>query len=304
MNKLVLAGMLLVFTGSSLVHAQMPEDCPCRHANTKQKNKVSQQKPIISHQKNNAQAASQPVAQPVPAVKPSVAEQFPSVTDAPSQSDVVPMSEVAHSNDKAKQDASPFYLGVSVGAHHGQISNTSVKSNNYFSGRVFGGYKLSNNLSVELGYFKVSPESLTNASANHGVYNTTKNASTLKSGRSGIDLVGVYKSTEMLPGFYAKAGVAYDLMETKSTSSTTVKNISARDRTIYGHVLNNGNKATQASVKRSSHIDMDAVIGVGYETHLTDNVLINVDYTRYQPLEKNDVKKPINFFSIGTKYQF
>lgn len=306
MNKLVLAGMLLVFAGSLPVHAEMPDDCPCRHLNIKpksaisiKKNKVSQHKPIINSVKASkpvAQTAAEPSVQAPAEVPPPVSIETPVRPEIPS----IPVS----SRVDIKQKLTPLYLGVSAGAHYGQLSNTSPKSTYHVAGRAFAGYKLNDNIAVELGYFMMKPESTSASSVKSDNQVTTKNKSDAKARRSGVDLVGLYKSTETLPGLYVKAGIAYDRLNDKKTTTTTVRGIPARDRTIYGHILNNGNKTTHVSASRLLKDNMDAVIGIGYETNLSQHLMINVDYTRYQPVKKNEVKTPINFFSIGTKYQF
>lgn len=315
MNKSILAGLLLMFLASTAAQAEVAEDCPCLHLTKKQKIFIpSEQVPEGEDNYLAAENKKQPVntvqvvlpaRQPATVAKP-VAKTIltPATATTPAPAPFTQKSEVAKEDKTTQKTLSSFYMGLSAGAHYGDVSSVSPKKTAHFTGRIFGGYELTDNLAIELGYFMVKPESQpTGSSVEHDVYNTTRNSSSLKARRHGLDILGVVKSTETVPGLYGKFGVAYERINFKDTLVSAVTGIPARDRTGSGHILHYGDKTINVLDNRSLEDNADFVLGVGYETKIMDHLFIRIDYSRYQPV-KREIKMPVNFLSIGTKYQF
>lgn len=287
MNKLVLASLLTISIGG-VVQAQGLDDCPCRQQAKKQKHHVSNKKSIKKHAVGVVSPEKKSVNQTVFPVAP-VVEQHQTTVPTVDQT--------------TNKQLSPVYIGLAAGVHHGYLSGSSTESVNHFTGRIFGGYKVTNNVAIEVGYFMMKPESLAAFTKTQDSYTTTKNTTTQKVRRQGVDVVGIYQSTDILPGLYGKLGVAYDRTNVKKNDRTVITGIPARDRTIYGHILSKGKRTVNTSHHHSFKDNVDVVVGAGYEVKVTDHLGINIDYTRYQPVQ-HEKKAPINFWSIGTNYQF
>lgn len=316
MNKLVLASLLLIFGGNALAQAESAENCPCLHLTKKPKNPVHPQNVVIMQDQYIAPAKTSavlPVAQPIQVVKPAEkvqaapqsvaamkAEPKKAKTETAKPADVASES---HTNTAEDKNPGPFYLGLSSGAHYGDISSSSVSPTYHFTGRIYGGYQATDNFSVELGYFRVRSELISEYSVEKDSYNTTRNTNLLKAHRHGFDLLGVFKSKEMIPGLYGKVGIAYERVNFKDTLISAVTGIPARDRTGKGGILSYGDKTISVLASRSLKDNADYVLGFGYELNLTNHIMMNVDFTRYQPI-RDEVKKPVNYLSLGLKYQF
>lgn len=306
MNKLVLTSLLLIFGSGTVAQAETAENCPCLHLTKKAKTPVSQpnivilQDEYIAPKKMNG---ALPAAQPIQVVKPVAKTPVTPKQVAAAHAEPVEMAKESQTNKNDHSNLTSFYMGFAAGTHHGGISSSSPSTTYHFTGRIFGGYNLTDNLSVEVGYFNVRSELISSSSVERESRNITRNTNLLKARRHGFDLLGIYKSTDTVPGLYAKAGLGFERINFKDTVISAVSGIPVRDRTSSGHVLSYGDKAISVLASRSLKDNADAVVGVGYEIRVMNHLLMNIDFTRYQPI-KHEVKMPVNFLSIGAKYQF
>ncbi len=182
------------------------------------------------------------------------------------------------------QTATPsqFYIGVDgvsqrlkstddlPGGPTGPAALTESKT----TARLFGGYQITPNWAVELGYGS------TRYSVN---VDDIDERSTGNLRLKGLDLGVTYKFTQGLPGFFVKAGLSR--FKAEASGSGTDKGTNA-PFTISGSESGTG-----------------PMFGFGYEANLTGNLDGRVGYTQYNKVAgDSDVK--LRMLYVGLKYRF
>ncbi len=140
--------------------------------------------------------------------------------------------------------------------------------------RVFGGYQISPNWAVELGYTSIK------YGINVDNRNERDNGSiTFK----GFDLGITYKLTDVLPGFFVKAGIGRFKGQAVVTEFTKATGVT--------EFVNDSGSGTSP------------MFGFGYETNITGNLDGHIGYTQYNKVAGiSDVK--MRMYYIGLKYRF
>lgn len=311
MKKIVSVSLLSIVLGHTVVYAASTPPCPCA---VKKINKKVLHRHMVQYQRKNAVHEVSP-QQPLPssdqkndahAVDEAIEVYVPEQTteEAPAYQDHEQVTDVATNNKSPVKH--PLYLGMSVGrAYHAEFVGHHHQVASSFAGRIYGGYQLNDNIALETGYFK-------SAHYNHSL---TGNADAGRSQHQGMDVLAVYRTTDFLPGLYAKAGIAYDRLATKdrvgyATMSSTL--ITPHSKSTYRgtrplQYIHEGTKTTTTStqaVKSSSTQDnVHAVLGVGYEFKVTDQLGIDMSYLRYQPVNHTHAQG-MHLFTVGSRYAF
>ncbi|MCZ8257061.1 MAG: porin family protein [Polaromonas sp.] len=180
--------------------------------------------------------------------------------------------------------ATAFYLGIDgnyldlkiprdspPGGFNGRYESKDKTS----AVRVFGGYQFSPNWAVELGYLSSGKFTMRETDAFGTIDADLK--------ISGVELSGVYKFTEGVPGLFLKAGVTQ--LKAKGT---------VRDTAAGTGVVTTDNGSASGS---------GALFGIGYETRLTGNLDGRIGFSRYQRVA-GESDANINSFYLGLKYNF
>jgi opacity protein-like surface antigen len=178
----------------------------------------------------------------------------------------------------------PFYVGVDgnyldlripqdspPGGFNGRYESKDKAS----AVRVFGGYQFTPNWAVELGYLSSGKFTMRETDAFGTVDADLK--------ISGLELSGVYKFTQGVPGLFLKAGV------TQFKAKGTMRDTAAGTGVVT---------TSDGSVSGSG-----ALFGIGYETRLTGNLDGRIGFTRYQRVA-GESDANINAFYLGLKYNF
>lgn len=178
----------------------------------------------------------------------------------------------------------PFYVGVDGNYFDLKIPQDSPPGG--FNGRyeakdktsavrVFGGYQFTPNWAVELGYLSSGKFSVRETDA-FGTIDADLKV-------RGVELSGVYKFTQGVPGLFLKAGVTR--LKAKGTT---------RDTAAGTGVVTTSDGSASGS---------GALFGIGYETRLTGNLDGRIGFTRYQRIA-GESDANINSFYLGLKYNF
>jgi opacity protein-like surface antigen len=173
---------------------------------------------------------------------------------------------------------SAFYVGVDAAyatTSAGSVSGYRKTSETTNVGllRLLGGYQFNQNIALELGYFTSGDfkQAGTNGSIS---YNT-------KSSVKGVDLAGIYKFTEVVPGLFLKAGITSSKVDASATATS-------------------GSAFASASGSASG---TGYLAGLGYDLNITGGLDARLGYTRYERLGGQSANK-LNVFSAGLKYRF
>ncbi len=182
------------------------------------------------------------------------------------------------------QTAAPsqFYIGID-GARQKLKFNDDVPggpvapagiTDSKTTARLFGGYQITPNWAVELGY----------ANKNYSLnVNNTSERTTGSLRLKGLDLGVTYKFTDSLPGFFVKGGFS----RFKYSGS------------VSGTNLVDGSTFTGSG----SESGTGPMFGFGYEANLTGNLDGRIGYTQYNKVAgDSDVK--LRMFYVGLKYRF
>uniref|UniRef100_Q3AQW3 Outer membrane protein OmpA-like transmembrane domain-containing protein n=1 Tax=Chlorobium chlorochromatii (strain CaD3) TaxID=340177 RepID=Q3AQW3_CHLCH len=158
---------------------------------------------------------------------------------------------------------------------------TVTQNRGFVNGRVFTGYNFNKNIAVELGYLQTG-----DTTANIAGVSGTLVAYTgeLKASVSGIDYSILIRpiSNNEWNGLFIKAGGHYLEMDQKG--SLTFAGI--------------GTNTIKESVNGSGFL-----IGIGYDTPITDNIDLRSAYTYYGKIA-GDSDSEANFFTIGLLAKF
>ncbi len=184
------------------------------------------------------------------------------------------------------QTAAPasFYLGldgtylnlkVPVDSPPGGFNGRYDLKNNTGALRLFGGYQFTPNWAVELGYLSSGSFSMSQSDQFGTVQSDMK--------ISGLELSGVYKFTQGVPGLFLKAGV----------TQFKVKG-SSRDTATGTGVVTTENESISGN---------GALFGLGYETTLSGNISGRIGFTRYQRVA-GESDANVNAVYLGLKYNF
>lgn len=181
----------------------------------------------------------------------------------------------------------PFYFGLDV-AYLRQKNQTrdfkeawfdefgttpSVKQDrNAGAGRIFAGYSVNENLSLELAYFKTTKEKI-DASDN------IRSAS-IKYDAKGVELSGLF-SPSQFPNFFVKAGAIYSELDARISASA-------------------GNNVGTSSVNDKG---WGYVAGFGYKYPINQVVDIKATYAYYGRVA-GDSDSHLNLLSLGFQYHF
>lgn len=182
------------------------------------------------------------------------------------------------------QSASPgqFYVGLDGGRQKlsfsddlsGGPASPAAFTNSRTAARLFGGYQITPNWAVELGY----------SSTNYGV--TVDDADERSTGNmrlKGLDVGVSYKFTDVVPGLFVKAGIS---RFKANASGSGVEKAPGTPFTITGSLSGTG-----------------PMFGFGYETNLTGNLDGHIGYTQYNKVAGDgDVK--LKVYYAGLKYRF
>jgi len=141
--------------------------------------------------------------------------------------------------------------------------------------RLFGGYQFSPNWAAELGYLSSSSFSMRQSDA----FGTVESDMKL----SGLELSGVYKFTQGVPGLFLKAGVTR--FKAKGSS---------RDTAVGTGVV---------TIDSGSQTGSGYLFGIGYEAPLSGNLNGRIGFTRYQKVA-GESDANINAVYVGLKYNF
>jgi opacity protein-like surface antigen len=171
------------------------------------------------------------------------------------------------------------YVGIDGGrANLGDNESTSgyqvtsdVSKVGFIRGMV--GYRFSENLALEAGYFGSGNARL---EQNNGVRSESISANV-----RGADFAAIYKFTEGLPGLFFKGGLSYAKVSMSERSG-------------------GAGSSYQADAFQTG---MGYLVGLGYEVDFFSNWSANIAYTRYQRLAGLENAK-MGVISAGLKYRF
>lgn len=283
MKKRVAAGLVpIVLSSFSCVKAdEVMSYCTCQPVSSISQKSFSP--------KNNTKILLPHTAKvPRARIKKTAAFMPHSVVKQDSHAAVPQVSESAPVQTNAAVSHPALYLGVSAGrmgqSHYSHSTNT---------GRIYGGYQFSDQLGIESGYF--------NSAKWHQGNSTDKH--------QGVDILAVYRPTNVLPGFYAKAGLAYEHESHTSVQTedrVTHSKYTYRDRPYPLPLKHIGGDRHIIKTTIDNHTDdhIDMVLGMGYELALTQHLGLDVSYMRYQDVKHSRQSKGLNLFSVGARYAF
>jgi opacity protein-like surface antigen len=141
--------------------------------------------------------------------------------------------------------------------------------------RLFGGYQFNPNWAMELGYLSSSSFTMRQSDSFGTVDSDMK--------LSGLELSGVYKFTDAVPGLFLKAGV------TRFKAKGSTRDTAAGTGVV---TIDNG------SVSGSGFL-----YGIGYEAPLSGQLSGRIGYTRYQKVA-GESEANVNAVYLGLKYNF
>lgn len=213
------------------------------------------------------------------------------------ETELVPVQEYAANRSQIQyiENSSIFYAGLEGGISLNKLNNRpfvnwaeTYRWNNEQQARagavkIYFGVNLKQNIALETGMFTSTSIKRSRADAN-----PTKQYST-KIKVSGIDLVMRYLSTDVMPGVFVKAGIAY--VQSAGRSQLPYQ---PNWKPPVGEVHTAG---TNSSVNLE--------LGVGYLHPLNDDIDIVMSATRYQTLiQEQQIKTDVTIFSAGAIYHF
>lgn len=165
-----------------------------------------------------------------------------------------------------------FYAGAELGSSQVKDQSGSVSSalvsgvggtanasqdKNVFTGRIFGGYKIIENVDVELGYFQTSSYSLN--------FNGTSGGGTAYSGSASQKLSGFDYSVLLRPsissgfnGVFLRLGGHYSKVKADVSVTGITTAVASGDQNGSGFVA-----------------------GLGYDLNVADNIAIRAEYTHF-----------------------
>jgi opacity protein-like surface antigen len=221
-----------------------------------------------------------------PEINQEINSETPSIDTSSVQSPESPETSVS---DPVKNSMHGAYIGIEGALHHiGKYAPASAKeyvpgakSVNANGARLSLGYRINDNLAVELGY-------LTGLSTH--VENTHSQATAHV---QGADLSVLYHMTVVVPGVYFRGGMSY---LNADASSSVNKPAEYRTRPLHNYV-------NPTRYDREQRRGVGLVAGIGYETAVSEHVLLNAGYTRYQGVAGNK-HNAMDVVNIGAKYTF
>ena len=178
----------------------------------------------------------------------------------------------------------PFYVGIDGNyldlrlpkdSPPGGFNGRYELKNHASAVRLFGGYQFNPNWAVELGYLSSGSFSMRQSDAFGTVDSDMK--------LSGLELSGVYKFTEAVPGLFLKAGVTR--FKAKGSS---------RDTAVGTGFV---------TVDSGSQTGSGYLFGIGYEAPLSGKLNGRVGFTRYQKVA-GESDASVNAVYVGLKYNF
>lgn len=216
--------------------------------------------------------------------------------DAPraSQAKQVRDNAPAHSADLPVQKNTGMYVGIEGVTRDIELSYTGKaaqqwpqqKNTSANGARLLLGYRLNDNVSVELGYL-----------TGFSLYDAKHNAASVMSYDARTRVAGgdasvIYRATDIVPGVYVRGGVSYMQAETSMLSHNKMQYRTRRPMLVFPD-----------KVDDTRRDGFGLVAGLGYEAAVTEHVALNAAYTRYQGIAGN-MHDAVNMLSVGAKYKF
>jgi opacity protein-like surface antigen len=221
-----------------------------------------------------------------PEINQEISPVTPSIDTSSVKSSEFPETSVS---DPVKTSMHGVYIGVEGALHHiGKYAPASAKeyvpgakSVNANGARLSLGYRINDNLAVELGYLT-------------GLSTHAENAHSEATAHvQGADLSMLYHMTDIVPGVYFRGGMSY---LNADASSSVNKPAEYRTRPLHNYV-----NPTRSD--REQRRGVGLVAGIGYEKAITEHVLLNAGYTRYQGVA-GDKHNAMDVVNVGAKYTF